>query len=180
MLVAHQNSMMHIRKARPDDADALAGIARVLGQDLSAAGFSADIDAYADGFYVAEVDGSIAGYLVMRVGDAPACRGASPVQLWRLFVLPAHHGRGVAAALMARAHEHARADGHGVIWLGTGHDNVRALAFYRKAGFDAVGTARLHHGADSHEDAILSCVVDGHDMAGTARPRRRPGQEGRR
>ena len=47
---------------------------------------------------------------------------------------------------------YARAKQHDVVWLGTSADNARAIAFYRKSGFRAVGTASLH---DGHEDLIM-------------------------
>ncbi len=147
---------MSIRNAKPDDAAPLAGLAHTLGQTVEAAGFSQDISAYTEGFYVAEMNGAISGYLVMRIEHYPDCvQGRSPIQLWRLFVAPEHQGTGVAAGLVSQAFAHARAGNHDVVWLGTSEDNARAIAFYRKNGFRTVGVAQLHQGEDSHQDLVM-------------------------
>lgn len=153
-----------IRGARPEDAGPLAELALVLGQSADRGRFSRDIAAHATGFYVAESGRGISGYLVMRVEPAPGCIQAdAPVQLWRLFVAAEQQGKGVAASLMSQAFDHARKGRHDVIWLGTSEDNARAIAFYRKSGFNPVGAAQLHHGHDTHQDLILMRVLSVHE-----------------
>ena len=151
---------MIIRNAKPDDATPLAELACALGESTEAARFSQDIAQHAKGFYVAEVDGTVSGYLVMRIEQHPGCvQGRSPIQLWRLFVAAEHQGKGVAASLISQAFDHAHARAHDVVWLGTSEDNARAIAFYRKHGFNSVGVAQLHQGHDPHQDLIMSCTV---------------------
>lgn len=148
---------MVIRNVKQIDAEPLAELARKLGQPLGVSRFSQDIAAYAPGFYIAESSDGVIGYLVMRFEPSPSCvHGVSPVQLWRLFVAQEHHGKGVAAELLSQAFAHARARAHDVVWLGTSKDNARAIAFYRKGGFNPIGVAELHQGHDSHEDLIMS------------------------
>lgn len=150
---------MLIRNVNELDARPLAELASALGQAAEVSRISQDISTYASGFYVAELDNIVAGYLVMRAEHAPNCiQGRSPVQLWRLFVSPPHQGKGVASALMAHAIAYARDRAHDVVWLGTSEDNGRAIAFYRKSGFSPTGFAQLHQGDDSHHDLIMSCV----------------------
>lgn len=151
---------MTIRNAKPDDATPLAELARALGESTEAVRFSQDIAQHAQGFYVAEVNGIVAGYLVMRIEQHPGCvQGRSPIQLWRLFVAPEHQGKGVAASLVSQAFNHARAGKHDVVWLGTSEDNARAIAFYRKHGFQSAGVAQLHPGHNPHQDLIMSSTV---------------------
>jgi len=151
---------MVIRHVKQIDAEPLAELARMLKQPTDLVRFSEDIARYASGFYVAELDNGISGYLVMRVGASPDCvQGRSPVQLWRLFVSPEYQGKGVAAGLIAQAFAHARKSAHDVVWLGTSENNARAIAFYRKSGFGSVGVAQLHQGPDSHQDLIMSCAI---------------------
>ena len=148
---------MVIRNVKQIDAEPLAELARKLGQPLDVSRFSQDIAAYAPGFYVAESRDKIFGYLVMRFEPFPSCvHGKSPVQLWRIFVAPEHQGKGVAAGLMSQAFAYARARAHDVVWLGTSKDNARAIAFYRKSGFNPIAVAELHQGHDSHQDLIMS------------------------
>jgi ribosomal protein S18 acetylase RimI-like enzyme len=49
------------------------------------------------------------------------------------------HGRGVAQALMEHVLGRAAPLDADVAWLGVWERNPRAIAFYRKQGFEAVG-----------------------------------------
>lgn len=52
--------------------------------------------------------------------------------------------RGVGSALIAAARELARAHNAARLWLITTNENVRAIRFYQRNGFDLVA---LHHDA---------------------------------
>ena len=149
---------MIIRTAKSEDASSLAHLANSLGRPQDAVTFLRDISAYSEGFFIAEVDGTFSGYLIMRTESAPhSVQGRSPIQLWRLFVSPEYQGKGVATRLISQALSYARAKQHDVVWLGTSADNARAIALYRKSGFYHVGDALLHHGHGVHEDLIMCC-----------------------
>lgn len=145
-----------VRLARLADAAQLAGLAELVGQALTAERFKQDIADHPKGFFVAEIDGKVVGYLVLRKEHAPqSLHVHAPLQLWRLYVAPALQGKGVAAGLMEQALASALAWGYDSIWLGTAEDNVRAIAFYSKHGFAALGKAHLHGGGEAHEDLIM-------------------------
>ena len=57
---------------------------------------------------------------------------------------------------MAAAVEAARAAGARTLWLGVWERNARAIAFYRKSGFDEVGTQTFVLGADHQRDLVLA------------------------
>jgi len=147
---------LNTRLARSQDATALADLARALGQSLRPADLEQDLAAYPDGYYLTEIEGHVAGYLVLRDSPAPACVAApKPLQLWKLYVHPRQHGRGVARHLMGQALLHAQRRGNDSLWLGMAPTNARAFAFYVKCGFRTVGTAPLHE--DEPPDLILAC-----------------------
>lgn len=56
----------------------------------------------------------------------------------QVFVLPAYHGRGIAAPLIAAAEDALRRAGHIRIWLQCRKGNDRARAFYEKHGWAVV------------------------------------------
>jgi ribosomal protein S18 acetylase RimI-like enzyme len=109
--------------------------------------------------YVAEVDGSIVGYLALLRQVHPAVESRKPIQLWQIYVVPDFHGAGIAAELLAAALEYARGQSHDVIWLGVSEHNARAVAFYRKHGFGALGFHRVGAGHHGHEDLVMSRQV---------------------
>lgn len=78
--------------------------------------------------------GELAGWITVGVGrddDAPVER-----ELWVLNVEKSHHGTGVAHELMRRE----LAAGPAYLWVVDG--NARAVAFYRKYGFEFDGARR--------------------------------------
>ncbi|SCB25799.1 Acetyltransferase (GNAT) domain-containing protein [Bradyrhizobium shewense] len=60
-------------------------------------------------------------------------------ELYQLFVSPAAHGTGVAAALIADAEARLAARGVGLAWLACAVGNMRAARFYEKSGWRNAG-----------------------------------------
>ena len=99
----------------------------------------------------------LVGYVHLLAGPAPvAIEGPAPVELKRLYVAAAWHGRGVAQLLMEAALDSARARGAQTLWLGVWERNPRALAFYAKYGFTRVGEHTFVLGTDEQRDWLLT------------------------
>jgi ribosomal protein S18 acetylase RimI-like enzyme len=93
----------------------------------------------------------------LLAGTPPAAVGGpAPLELKRLYVARAWHGRGVAQALMNAALDAARARSAGTLWLGVWERNPRAVRFYEKYGFARVGEHTFVLGADAQTDWILA------------------------
>ena len=103
----------------------------------------------------------LVGYVHLVSGPAPAAvEGPAPLELKRLYVARAWHGRGVAQALMNAALDAARARGARTLWLGVWERNPRAAAFYAKYGFTRVGEHTFLLGADPQTDWVLARSLD--------------------
>jgi ribosomal protein S18 acetylase RimI-like enzyme len=89
--------------------------------------------------------------------ETPDCvAGNAPVELARLYVLREWLGSGAGAALMRELLEAARRAGHETIWLGVWEHNERAIAFYRKWGFEVVGEHIFQVGDDPQNDLLMA------------------------
>lgn len=100
--------------------------------------------------------GELVGYAYLVSGPTPAAvRGPAPLEIKRLYVARAWHGRGVAQTLMDAALDAARARGAGAVWLGVWERNPRAVAFYHKCGFTRVGEHTFVLGTDAQTDWLL-------------------------
>jgi GNAT superfamily N-acetyltransferase len=105
-----------------------------------------------------------AGYTMLVLGepsdpDVVAALTTRPTsELSKCYVMPGHHGAGVAAALMARTLDAARARGAAAIWLGVNEENAKAQRFYAKSGFVAVGRKRFLVGDRWEDDLVLERV----------------------
>jgi GNAT superfamily N-acetyltransferase len=98
----------------------------------------------------------LVGYAHLVSGLVPeAVRGPAPLELKRLYVARAWHGRGVAQALMEATFDAARARAAQTLWLGVWERNRRAVAFYAKYGFARVGEHTFALGSDLQTDWVL-------------------------
>jgi diamine N-acetyltransferase len=101
-------------------------------------------------------EGALAGFAQVRDRHAPACvRTLRPVELKRFYVDTPWQGRGLARSLMAAVEASARARGARELWLGVWERNPRAQAFYRKCGFEKVGTQVFVVGTDPQTDDVM-------------------------
>ena len=102
-------------------------------------------------------EGDPIGYAMLKYRrDLESVAAVEPVELQRIYVDRRWHGRGVGNALMERCVTLARAAGAGAIWLGVWQENPRAIAFYRRLGFEVVGTQTFQLGTDRQEDFIMA------------------------
>jgi len=98
----------------------------------------------------------LVGYAHLLYGPVPdAVGGPAPLELKRLYVASAWHGRRVAQGLMDAAIAAARDCGAQTLWLGVWERNARAVAFYAKYGFARVGEHTFVLGADLQTDWLL-------------------------
>jgi diamine N-acetyltransferase len=110
--------------------------------------------------WLAEDDDRLVAYAQLRRGTAPAAVGAlRPIEIQRFYVHADAHGRGVAHSLMEHVLARAAQLGAEVAWLGVWERNPRAIAFYRKWGFEAVGEQVFVVGDDPQRDLVMRRVV---------------------
>lgn len=95
----------------------------------------------------------------MLVADVPppdGDGGQRPMELRRIYVHPDWHGHAVGSALMTDALEQAREANHDVVWLGTNELNGRAIAFYRRHGFEVIGSKTFQVGQSIECDHVMA------------------------
>jgi ribosomal protein S18 acetylase RimI-like enzyme len=108
---------------------------------------------------VVESGGRWIGYAWLREsaeGWPGSVPGQRPVEIVRFYVDAGWHGRGVAAALMAACEGEARQRGADALWLAVWQEAARPLAFYRRAGFEVVGTATFAFGDRLDDDFVMA------------------------
>jgi ribosomal protein S18 acetylase RimI-like enzyme len=106
-------------------------------------------------------NGEALGYTMVNFGepaddDVRAVVRIRPTsELSKCYVLPGHHGAGVAGRLMAASLDVAVARGSSGIWLGVNEENARAQRFYGKHGFERVGSKRFLVGDRLEDDWVM-------------------------
>jgi diamine N-acetyltransferase len=127
---------------------------------LSPQSFAAYLEAPDHILLLAEVDGESAGYTMLVTGEphdadvAAAVRIRPTIELSKVYVMPEHHGAGVAAALMDASMAAARESGAAGMWLGVNDQNLRANRFYQKSGFEVVGMKKFRLGDVDEDDFV--------------------------
>ncbi len=163
-----------VRHATAADAELLAQLGRRTFAEAFAASNSAeDLRLFLDQTYqepiqarelaepgawhlIAEADGAAIGFARLRRGAVPPCvKGPDPLELQRIYVLQAWLGQKAGPALLRRCMDEAWALGARTLWLGVWERNDRALAFYRRHGFEAVGDHTFVVGTDPQRDVIM-------------------------
>jgi len=109
---------------------------------------------------LSEHEGRLVGYAQLRWGEAPGCISAKrPGEIQRLYVIADWHGKGIAQELMSACIEELQRRGSDALWLGVWERNPRAISFYEKFGFVAVGEHTFPLGGDPQRDIIMVRAV---------------------
>jgi len=169
----------HLRRAGADDARLLAQLgARLFEQAFGAANDPENMRLYLAGAFSVEQQGAeladsdratwiaedagkaAVGYVMLcNRSAAPAAGALAPAEIQRVYVDRAWHGQQVGNALIDACTVQARAWHCDVIWLSVWEENARAIAFYRKMGFEAVGAQTFMLGHDAQRDIVMSKAV---------------------
>ena len=109
---------------------------------------------------LSECDGQLVGFAQLRWGAAPPCISAKrPGEIQRLYVNQDWHGKGIAQQLMNASIEEMRQHDSDTVWLGVWERNPRAISFYKKFAFVAVGDHPFPLGGDLQRDIVMARAV---------------------
>ncbi|MEO0002201.1 MAG: hypothetical protein RL766_2247 [Bacteroidota bacterium] len=107
-------------------------------------------------FYFAQYGEEVVGFLKTNIGNAQTeLKDLNAFEVERIYVLPAFHGKKVGQLLMDKAIEIARSKKVKFIWLGVWEQNHRALAFYKKNGFEIYSQHIFQFGSDPQTDVLM-------------------------
>lgn len=164
-----------VRRAGPDDADALAligaatflesyahmiGIADMLlhvANKNSPAAFAAFVADRECALWIAEMPGTNApiGYALLTPPDLPIDTYEGDIELRRIYLLSKWQGGGLGRKLIELAVDHARAAGKRRLLIGVYAGNEAAIGFYRRIGCEQVGLRRFQVGTAVFDDLVL-------------------------
>lgn len=152
---------MNLRLARPSDAPILAAIsievwlgtyirrgvnaffAEYALNEFTSDKFAALLEDPQERFIVSENEDGLDGFIRISHGKAAPVANCSTMEISTLYVQPRHHGRGVGRLLLGQGLNYARDANSPSVWLTTNSENVPAIAFYLKQGFEKVGTTHF-------------------------------------
>lgn len=137
---------------RPEDmAGYVAGI-------FAPARIAAEIER-ADGYYmVVEIEAEIIGYARLAATVPPAViPTACRMELVRIYLDQRYCGRGIGEKLLAAVFSKVREVGESALWLRVWQKNEGAIRFYRRHGFEIVGSEPYLIG-ETANPVVLMCA----------------------
>ena len=168
---------MNLRLARASDAPILAAIsievwlgtyirrgvnaffAEYALNEFTADKFAALLEDPQEHFIVSDNEDGLDGFVRISHGKAAPVANCSTMEISTLYVQPRHHGRGVGRLLLGQALNYARDANSPSVWLTTNSENVPAIAFYRKQGFEKVGTTHFRIQDQAYLNDVFKRVV---------------------
>lgn len=131
-------------------------IARYVLSEFTAERFARILADTASLLLVAEKNQHLVGYALLKFGAVCPTSAQSNVELATLFVQEHFTRSGLGSALLARSQNLARErTGGAKLWLTVNTRNERAIAFYRKHGFEPAGTTQFEFGGEQHENHVF-------------------------
>jgi diamine N-acetyltransferase len=95
------------------------------------------------------------GYMQMLINQNEIYEGID-LELKRFYLLPQHHGRGIAKSMMDVCEQQARDLGRKAFWLGVWEKNYKAQRFYEKCGFKKIASHPFVMGQETQTDFIFA------------------------
>ncbi len=129
---------------------------RYLDNSFSVAKLTGELNNPQSQFYFALLDEQLIGYLKVNTGQAQTeLKAEDGLEIERIYVLHAHHGKKVGQALYEKAIHIATDLKVNYVWLGVWEENVRALRFYTKNGFVPFDKHIFRLGNDEQTDIMM-------------------------
>ncbi|MFT3947395.1 MAG: GNAT family N-acetyltransferase [Agriterribacter sp.] len=129
---------------------------KYLDENFSLAKLAKELNNKDSLFYFATINGQVIGYLKLNFGAAQTeLKDNTAVEIERIYVLQAFHGKKVGQLLYQKAIQVAKQKNAEYVWLGVWEDNTRAIQFYRKNGFIEFSKHIFRLGNDEQTDIMM-------------------------
>lgn len=134
----------------------VANMNRYLEEGFATDKLSKEVSNPASQFYFAILDDQVIGYLKLNTGNAQTeGEAAEALEIERIYVLGAYHGKKVGQLLYAKTMHLAAELKSTYVWLGVWEENQRAIRFYEKNGFMAFDKHIFKLGEDEQTDIMM-------------------------
>lgn len=111
-------------------------------------------------WFVAEKNGHLIGYVtIYSENKTPQCvlersNGNVP-EIRNLYVLERFLGRGIGFELMTYAEKYLKQQGFSSVWLDVFCENTRAIAFYKRQGYEQIGSTFFEETGPRYENYVM-------------------------
>jgi ribosomal protein S18 acetylase RimI-like enzyme len=107
-------------------------------------------------FLLVEDAGKVIGYAKVRKSQVPIeIKDANAVEIERVYASKDYLGKKVGQTLISACESLATKKGFDMVWLGVWEHNHRAIAFYKKSGYELFGSHPFILGNDHQTDLLM-------------------------
>ncbi|MEO5859063.1 MAG: GNAT family N-acetyltransferase [Pyrinomonadaceae bacterium] len=167
-------SEITVRRATPEDTNLLASLATVsfyeayfeqdeshdlanyLVENFGPSVIAAELSSSVSIYLIACRRGKAVGYAKLRDAEVhESVRSRNAIELQRCYLIERVWGTGLGDILLEQCFAEARVLGKEVLWLGVWEENHRGQSFYRRHGFERVGTLTFPYGNSVGINAVM-------------------------
>lgn len=131
-------------------------MAAYLDASFSTEKLTAELTDHNAQFYFACIGDELIGYLKLNFGESQTeLKDDKALEIERIYVLKAFHGKKVGQILYDKAIEVAQQAQADYVWLGVWEENPRAISFYKKNGFVEFDKHIFILGDDEQTDIMM-------------------------
>lgn len=135
-------------------------MSKYLEEGFSVAKLAEEVSNEASQFYLAVLEAQVVGYLKLNAGQSQTeLQDDKALEIERIYVLQAYHGKKVSQLLYDKAMEVAQQLQSDYVWLGVWEENPRAIRFYQKNGFVEFDKHIFKLGEDEQTDIMMKKVL---------------------
>jgi ribosomal protein S18 acetylase RimI-like enzyme len=167
------NSGLNIRKAQLKDASALEKISvdtfieafgaqnkkedmdQFLNECFNLDAIKEEIADINTEYHMAFLEGRLVGYVKFRKAVHKDFKDTNSLEIARIYVYEAYHGKKVGSALMQFVIDQAKLRKADIVWLGVWEFNPKAIRFYENWGFKVFGKHIFRLGTDDQNDLLM-------------------------
>ena len=111
-------------------------------------------------FYIAENSGEVVAYMKLNLDKIQTeSDHDNTLEVQRIYVLREYKGKKIGKLLMQKAIEVGKSNNLNYIWLGVWENNINAIKFYEKLGFDKFDTHIFKLGQDEQIDNLMKLIL---------------------
>ena len=131
-----------------------------LKENFSYEQIESEVKNNASKFYIVEHDKEAVAYMKLNFDKAQTEKGHhNTLEVQRIYVLQEYKGNRIGKRLIEKAIEIGRDNQLNYIWLGVWENNMNAIKFYEKQGFEKFGTHVFKLGEDEQIDHLMKLTL---------------------
>ncbi|MES2762228.1 MAG: GNAT family N-acetyltransferase [Bacteroidota bacterium] len=130
-------------------------------ENLSIEKLENELNTKGSDFYFLRSHEQVIGYLKLNVGIAQTeQQPGNTLEIERIYLMNEYHGKGLGERLLKQAIDIAKQQHASYIWLGVWEENLKAISFYKKNGFQQFDTHVFKLGEDEQTDILMKLELN--------------------